>query len=440
MQVILSHEMADFDAIAASVAARKLHPEATIVVGRHLGGSVHDFLNLHRDRFPTFPLERIEAGAVTHVILVDVRRASRLGGIDSLLRRIQARDPQVEVTVYDHHAPAPDDLPAATAVVERVGSTTTLLVERIRARRIETDPIEATLFALGIHEDTGSLTYAGSGARDAEALAWLMRTGANLGVLNRYLKHGLRGEQRTLLARVLDAAIVERIGSLDVVIAAVDLERQVSDLGEIVSRAAEQQRAPATFAIFSIAGRRVQVVARSSTPLIHAGRVVAKLGGGGHAAAASAIVRHGDGSRVRTELLEALKAGIGRPVLVSDVMTQPVRGVSPELSMRELELELDGSSHGGAPVIDGSGLAGVVSRRDLARARAEGQPDAPVRRYMTARPLVAAPDEPLESALERMTAADVGRLPVVRDGVLLGIITRSDLIRNLYGGHEIPNR
>jgi CBS domain-containing protein len=36
---------------------------------------------------------------------------------------------------------------------------------------------------------------------------------------------------------------------------------------------------------------------------------------------------------------------------------------------------------------------------------------APVRRYMTGRPIVAAPDEPLESALERMTHADVGRLP-----------------------------
>ena len=46
-----------------------------------------------------------------------------------------------------------------------------------------------------------------------------------------------------------------RIGELDVVIATLDLEHQVSDLGEIVSRAAELQRTPATFAIFSIAGR-----------------------------------------------------------------------------------------------------------------------------------------------------------------------------------------
>jgi tRNA nucleotidyltransferase (CCA-adding enzyme) len=433
MQVILSHEMADFDAIAASVAAGKLHPEATIVVGRHLGGSVHDFLNLHRDRFPTFPLEQIDAAAVTHVILVDVRRASRLGGIESLLRRVQARDPRVEVTVYDHHAPAPDDLPAANAVVEPVGSATTLLVERIRARSIDVDEVEATLFALGIHEDTGSLTFASSGARDAEALAWLMRKGVNLSVLNRYLKHGLGAAQRALLARVLDATKAERIGGLDLAIAAVDLERQVSDLGEIVSRAAELQGAPAMFAILSIGGRRVQVVGRSSTPLVHTGRVLGKFGGGGHAAAGSAIIRHGDGSRVRTELLEALRATVGRPALLSDVMTAPARSVPSELSMFELERELQSSGHSGAPVTDGSRLAGVISWRDLARARAEGQLDAPVRRYMTRQPLVASPDEPLESAIERMTVADVGRLPVVHDGELLGIVTRSDLLRNLYG-------
>jgi tRNA nucleotidyltransferase (CCA-adding enzyme) len=333
-----------------------------------------------------------------------------------------------------------DDLPASNAVVEPVGSATTLLVERIRARGIGIDEVEATLFALGIHEDTGSLTYGNSGARDAEALAWLMRTGVNLGVLNRYLKHGLGGAQRALLARVLDAAAVERIGSIDVVIAEVELERQVSDLGEIVSRAAELQRVPAMFAIFSIAGRRVQVVARSSTALIHAGRLLAKLGGGGHAAAASAIVRHGDGARVRRELVEALGVDIGRPVLVSDVMTRPVRSVPPELSMRELAIELDRSGHSGAPVTDGTQLAGVISRRDWARARAEGEPDAPVRRYMTRQPLVAAPDEPLESALERMALADVGRLPFVRDGELLGIVTRSDLIRNLYAGNKASLR
>jgi CBS domain-containing protein len=55
---------------------------------------------------------------------------------------------------------------------------------------------------------------------------------------------------------------------------------------------------------------------------------------------------------------------------------------------------------------------------------------------MTRQPLVASPDEPLESAIERMTVADVGRLPVVRDGELLGIVTRSDLLRNLYAGRK----
>ena len=100
--------------------------------------------------------------------------------------------------------------------------------------------------------------------------------------------------------------------------------------------------------------------------------------------------------------------------------------------MHELELELGASRHSGAPVVGAAGIAGVVSRRDLERARKDGQLDAPVRRYMTREPLVVGPDEALESALERMTVANVGRLPVVRGGELLGIVTRSDVIRNLY--------
>jgi tRNA nucleotidyltransferase (CCA-adding enzyme) len=432
MQVVVTHEMADFDAIAAAFAARKLHPEAIVVVGRHLGGQVRAFLNLHRDRLPTLRLEEVDFGAVTHLIVVDVRRASRLEGIEPLLQRIRAQDPSLEVTIYDHHAPAADDLPATTTAIEPVGSATTLLVERIRSRGIEIDDVEATLFALGIHEDTGSLTYAGTTARDAEALAWLLRAGVSLRVLNRFLKHGLVPAQRAVLAQLLRAATTEWIGGIGVAFAVVDLERQLTDLGEVVSRAAELEGAEAFFALFPIAGRRLQVIARSSTPLVHAGRVLAKLGGGGHAAAASGIVRHADVLRVRGELLEALKADSGRSLLVSDVMTAPARPVPAELPMHELELELASSRHSGAPVVGDAGLAGVVSRRDLERARRDGQLDAPVRRYMTREPIVVAPDEALESALERMTQANVGRLPVVRGGELLGIVTRSDVIRTLY--------
>ena len=51
------------------------------------------------------------------------------------------------------------------------GALTTTLVGILAEREIAVTPLEATVFALGIHEDTGSLTYPTATQRDAEALA-----------------------------------------------------------------------------------------------------------------------------------------------------------------------------------------------------------------------------------------------------------------------------
>lgn len=432
MQIVVTHEMADFDALASAVGAQKLHGDAPIVIGRHLGSRTRAFLSLHRDRLNTISLDDLDFANVTHLILVDVRRASRLEDIEPLLARIRSADPSLRVTVYDHHEHASDDLPANEAVVERVGAATTLLVEHIRARGLALDAVEATLFALGIHEDTGCLTFAATTARDAEAFAWLLHSGANLSMLSRFLRVRFDAEQKSVLERLLSATRTERFGAVEVAIALVDLERQVHDLGEIVSRAAELDGAAAYFALFEIAQRRVQLVARSSTPLVNAGKVLEQLGGGGHAAAASGIVRHGDGKRVLVELVAALQRGTARMAEVSELMSNPAHTVDPSLSMAELGDRLAHWKCSGAPVVGDGALVGVVSLRDVERARWEGRLAAPVARYMTRQPLVAHPDESLESALERMTDADIGRLPVLDGGKLVGIVTRSDLIRTLY--------
>ena len=80
-----------------------------------------------------------------------------------------------------------------------------LLLER--GARIS--PMHATAFALGIHEDTGSLTYSSTTHRDVEALAACVRLGANQEQLARYLRSPLQRDQRELLARLV-AARTER--------------------------------------------------------------------------------------------------------------------------------------------------------------------------------------------------------------------------------------
>ena len=65
-------------------------------------------------------------------------------------------------------------------------------------------PAEATVMALGIHVDTGSLTYDGATPRDAAALAWLMAQGASLPVIAEYIDPGLSPKLQQLLKEALE--------------------------------------------------------------------------------------------------------------------------------------------------------------------------------------------------------------------------------------------
>ena len=58
-------------------------------------------------------------------------------------------------------------------------------------RGVEISRLEASIFALGIHEDTGSLTYPRTTIRDAEMLAACMRLGASQALVERYLHTAL---------------------------------------------------------------------------------------------------------------------------------------------------------------------------------------------------------------------------------------------------------
>ena len=85
------------------------------------------------------------------------------------------------------------------------GALTTTLVGIVAERELTPTPLEATAFALGIHEDTGSLTYATTTQRDVDALSWCMRHGARQDLVNEYLHAPLAPAERGLLQALLEA-------------------------------------------------------------------------------------------------------------------------------------------------------------------------------------------------------------------------------------------
>lgn len=441
MELIVTHDIADFDAVASAVAALHLYPSAQVVLARRLGRDVAAFLALHKDRLPTLSAAEADAQAkhVRKLILVDVRRLSRLGHLPRVRARLREAGCPIEVHVWDHHRATADDVRADFERVEPVGSATTLLVEELQRRGVELDVVEATLLALGVHVDTGSLRYSGTTARDAQALSWLLSRGAKLSVISRYLRPAFSRGQLRALSALIGALRIERIKGARVGLAGLPYGYVVDGLDEVTSEALALEDLHALFAAFEVRDGAVQVIGRAREAWPDIGVVMRDLGGGGHATAGSAVVRASTAQQVLSRIEGEIAAADTRPDSVYQLMSSPVHSVAPHSRVAELASWLSRWGHSGAPVMQEGRLLGIVSHKDVERALRAERTDDPVSRIMSRPVVTTTPETTLDEALSLMAAKDVGRLPVVRHKHVIGIVTRSDLITALYG-EAVPTR
>lgn len=240
--VVLTHCTADFDSLASAVGLAKLwttkiprndddedddyeddgeYDSSTdnyptfVVLPRGAHPAVQRFLALHKHLFPIQSLKSLpkDLSKLHKLALVDAQRKERIGPAEVLLQHAD------RITVVDHHVDMESDIPGITDyVVDGVGSVSTLIVERLMKQQerqlnsqLETSssPIntlteaEATLLALGIHADTGSLIFDSTTPRDASALAWVMAQGASQMAIAEHAQQSLSPEQQKVLTQAL---------------------------------------------------------------------------------------------------------------------------------------------------------------------------------------------------------------------------------------------
>ena len=221
--VILTHEHTDFDALASMLAAHKLYPHAVPVLPRSLNRNLRDFLALYRSALPFRVQEEMPRRRVDFAIVVDTQTFATVKGMN---RNTPGK-------FIDHHPLQRELQEGWTYAGGETGSTTTLLVEDLAERRVTLTALEATLMLLGIYEDTGSLIYSATSARDLRAAAWLLERGSNLEVVSRFLHHPLTAAQFSLYNQLADNSHVYDINGHTVVIAsahAPDFHDEISTL------------------------------------------------------------------------------------------------------------------------------------------------------------------------------------------------------------------
>jgi tRNA nucleotidyltransferase (CCA-adding enzyme) len=433
--LILSHANVDFDAFAGMLAAQLLYPGARVCLHGGANRNVREFYNLHADQIPSVEPAAVDRSSVRRLVLIEVTAPGRLGEFADLPDR-----EDVEVVAFDHHAES--RLGDASVLVGEDGSVVTGMLKLLLERGIEITPMHATAFALGIHEDTGSLTYTSTTYRDVEALAACMRLGANQELLARYLRGPLQPAQRDLLRKLTAARSEREVAGLRVVAAAAEAGAYVEDASALASRVGDASDWDVLLLSVRM-DRRVLVVARSRTPAVAVDEALGALGGGGHAQAASAFLRAGDPAQVLEEVLGEIARVARAPLRAREVMSRPVHAVpsTAEISSTLVECQRLGLS--GIQVSENGLLTGVVSREDLDHAVRHGLSHAPVKGVMSSGVPVIGGDATLGELRDLLAAGHAGRLVVVEEGpyraepeiaigTAQGVVTRGDVLRALH--------
>jgi len=427
MDVITTHLNADFDTIASMLAACKLYPEAVCVLPGSQEETVKGFLV--QSAFYNLPMRKpreIDLDKVTRLILVDIRNRSRIGIFGGLIGR-----PEVAVHVYDHHPDEDSDVKGDVEVIRRVGSTTTILVRILMEREIPIAPDEATVMMLGIYEDTGSLGFPSTTVDDYLAAAHLLSCGAKLSQVSDILARDLTSGQISLLYDLIQGTRTYTIRGVEVVIAEARREEYVGDLALLVHKLRDMEGVSVLFVICQM-GDRVVLVARSRRPEVDAAAVMREFGGGGHAFAASANVKEVTTFQVREKILRLLEEEVIPRRSASDVMASPARTVDAGDTILEVHQTLTRSNINAVPVIRGGGVVGILTRQVVEKAVYHGLGKERAGEYMNADYETAAPETEIERIEEIIIGKNQRLVPVVRGKELLGVITRTGLLRFLY--------
>jgi tRNA nucleotidyltransferase (CCA-adding enzyme) len=434
-KLILSHANTDFDAFAGMLAAQLLYPEARICMHGGVNRNVREFYNLHVEQIATVEPSSVDRESVRMLVLVEVSDLGRLGEFAEIAAR-----PDVEVVVFDHHGEP--EIEGATTFTAADGSLVTNMLKLLLERGIQITPMQATAFALGIHEDTGSLTYSSATHRDIEALAACVRAGANQELLARYLRGPLQPDQRELL-RHLDAARREsEVAGLRLVTAAAQADGYVEDVSTLVTRIGDVADWDVLLLSVAMEGR-VLVVGRSRSSAVAVDSALEPLGGGGHAQAASAIVREDDPEAVMKRVIAEVERVAKPPLRAGDVMSKPVHAVSSEDDISAVLLECQRLGLSGIQVTDDGELTGVVAREDLDRAMHHGLRHAPVKAVMSAGVPVVGKEATIGELRDLLAGGMADRLVIVPEGpyrtedhvdvsAAEGVVTGGDVLRALH--------
>lgn len=435
--IITSHINADFDAIASMLAAQKLYPDSVIVFPGSQEKNLREFfINSMSYLLNMAEASPTDFSEIKRLVVVDTKQKNRLSQVSFLLDR-----KDIEVHIYDHHPPMEEDLKGSFEVIRQTGSTTTILSSILQEKNIIPTPDEATVMALGIYEDTGLFTNSSTTREDLEQAAFLLGCGASLNTISSFVIKEIKSEQVTWLNELLNEMKVHKVNGVDVFISVISSPSYITDLATIVQKVVRMENLDVFFAIV-LMDNKINIIARNRLPEVDAGRILSEFGGGGHAYAASAKIDNKTLAQVEMMLLKRLQKEVKRVQIAKNLMTSPAITIEPHITCKEAGNLMTQYNINTLLVVDKekNSYEGYITRQVIEKTLYHKLSNLPVKEYMNSEIKFVSSDADISQIESIIIEAKHRILPVIDDGWIRGVITRTNLLNYLVQHNkEITN-
>ncbi|MCD6582513.1 MAG: CBS domain-containing protein [Desulfuromusa sp.] len=432
MDVIATHVNADFDGLGAMIAAKRLYPDAVLVFPGGQERGLRDFL-LYSTLY-AYDVKRvrdINLSEVTRLILVDVRSAARIGQFADIVQ-----NPDLEIHIYDHHPVDEHTIRGQVEFIRDVGATTTIMTQLFIEQEIVPTSDEATMMMLGLYEDTGHLLFSGTTPEDFQAAAFLLQHGANLNTVADFLVREMTSEQVDLLNELLKSCQKHIINGIEIAIAYASIDYFVGDISSLVHKLKDIENLDVLIVAVRMEDR-IFLVGRSRLPEMHVGEFFQEFGGGGHAFAASATVRDLPLAQLLDRIEKLLHQHVRSRCQASHLMSAPVKTLPLNSTIEAARELMTRFSFNAIPILNvQQQVAGIITRQVVEKAAHHKLLKMQVGEMMNTDFQIVPSAASLSELQQGIIEHNQRCVPVVDDGILVGVVTRTDLLRYMLGDRQ----
>lgn len=428
MEIIISHSNCDFDGFASMLAASLLYPRASMCLTGSSEINLKHFLERYHNKFDLLKEKNVEMDEVTKIISVDNRDITRMGKIGQYLAENEQRRKETTIICYDHHPESQTDIESDYLHVEPTGACTTIMLDILQSAGIQISPFYASIFALGIYEDTGNFIHASITAKDFAAVSYLFSVGASLNLIREFLPKDFTPQQLKLINKMISKSETISIKGTEVTFIELETEGFQEDIAYLLQTVKASHNIKLIFCI-CYRDDKVQVIARNDYDFIFLDKLMQSLGGGGHKSAAFASFNREEYKDIKKRIINLLEQQVLDYGTAADIMTTPVDIVEPDMTVDEAREFLINRHYSTLLIGEKRKILGILTKKDISRAIHHNMGRQSVGSCMSTNVITVKENESINTVYKTMVDFNIGRIPVINEaGEVQGIITRSDLL------------